>query len=233
MDFSAYISPPTWTWLAVLRQCFSSRTAADGHTRYKAGPSQNWPKITTYDHVHQIFITSCDLDVKFCVTGALKLYVTWWRHEIETFSALLVLCEGNPPATGEFPSQRTLTQSLDDFFDLRLNKHLVINPDAGDLRLHCAHYDVTVMSYVAIFHRRGFWSFWLYNNPTLKKYPREIWVNEPYHDDVIKWKHFPRYWPFVRGIHRSPVNSPHKGQWRGALMFTLICARINGWVNNR
>ena len=53
-----------------------------------------------------------------------------------------------------------------------------------------------------------------------------------HHDDVIKWKHFPRYWPFVRRIHRSPVNSPHKGQWRGALMFTLICARIKGWVNN-
>ena len=44
------------------------------------------------------------------------------------------------------------------------------------------------------------------------------------HDDVIKWKHFPRYWPFVRGIHRSPVNSPHKGQWRGALIFSLISA---------
>ena len=53
------------------------------------------------------------------------------------------------------------------------------------------------------------------------------------HDDVIKWKHFPRYWPFVRGIHRSPVNSPHKSQWREALVFTLSCARINGWVNNR
>ena len=52
------------------------------------------------------------------------------------------------------------------------------------------------------------------------------------HDDVIKWKHFPRYWPFVRGIHRSPVNSPHKGQWRGALSFSLISTRINGWVNN-
>ena len=49
------------------------------------------------------------------------------------------------------------------------------------------------------------------------------------HDDVIKWKHFPRYWPFVRGINRSPVNSPHKGQWRGAVMFSLICV----WVNNR
>ena len=53
------------------------------------------------------------------------------------------------------------------------------------------------------------------------------------HDDVIKWKHFPRYRPFVRGIHRSPVNSPHKGQWRRALMFSLICACIDGWVNNR
>ena len=49
------------------------------------------------------------------------------------------------------------------------------------------------------------------------------------HDDVIKWKHFPRYWPFVRGIHRSPLNYPHKGQWREALKFSLICARINSW----
>ena len=53
------------------------------------------------------------------------------------------------------------------------------------------------------------------------------------HDDVIKWKHFPRYWLFVWGIHRSTVNFPHKGQWRGALIFSLICAWINAWVNNR
>ena len=52
-------------------------------------------------------------------------------------------------------------------------------------------------------------------------------------DDVIKWKDFPRYWPFVRGIHRSPVDSHHKGQWRGALMFSLIVAWANGWANNR
>ena len=49
------------------------------------------------------------------------------------------------------------------------------------------------------------------------------WVTQYFHDDVIKWKHFPRYWPFVRGIHRSPVNFCHKGQWHGALMFSLIC----------
>ena len=52
------------------------------------------------------------------------------------------------------------------------------------------------------------------------------------HDDVIKSKHFPRYWPFVQGIHRSQVNSPHKGQSRGALMYSLICVWMNGWVNN-
>ena len=54
-----------------------------------------------------------------------------------------------------------------------------------------------------------------------------------WYDDVIKWKHFTSYWSFVRGIHRSLVNSLHKGQWRGAVMFSVICAWINGWVNNR
>ena len=53
------------------------------------------------------------------------------------------------------------------------------------------------------------------------------------HDEIIKLKHFPRYWPFVRGIHRSPVNSPHKGQWRGALMDSLSSVWINGWINKR
>ena len=56
-------------------------------------------------------------------------------------------------------------------------------------------------------------------------------VYSPVHDNVIKWKHLPRYWPFVRGICRSPLDSPHKGQRRGALMFSLICAWTNGWAN--
>ena len=75
------------------------------------------------------------------------------------------------------------------------------------------------------------------------KLPKDTWCNQwkyantgpimACHDDVIKWKHFPRYWSFVRGIHRSPVNSPHKGQWCGTLMFSLICAWTNGWVRTR
>ena len=53
------------------------------------------------------------------------------------------------------------------------------------------------------------------------------------YDWRIRWKHFPRHWPFVWWMHRSPVNSPHKGKWHGALMFSLICAWTNDWGNNR
>ena len=54
-----------------------------------------------------------------------------------------------------------------------------------------------------------------------------------FHDDVIKWKHIPRYWPFVRGIHRPPVNFPQKGQWRG-VFFNLrlnkgLCKQSWSW----
>ena len=51
--------------------------------------------------------------------------------------------------------------------------------------------------------------------------------------DAIKWKYFLRYWPFVRVIHRSPVDSPHKGHWCWALMFSFICAWTNGWIDNQ
>ena len=50
--------------------------------------------------------------------------LAWWRHQMETFSALLSICAGNSPITGEFPAQRPLTRSFDVFFELRLNKRL-------------------------------------------------------------------------------------------------------------
>ena len=50
--------------------------------------------------------------------------ITWWRHQMETFSALLTICAGNSPVTGEFPAQRPVTRSFDVFFDLCLNKRL-------------------------------------------------------------------------------------------------------------
>ena len=50
--------------------------------------------------------------------------ISWWRHQMETFSALLAICAGNSPVPGEFPAQRPVTRRFDVFFDLRLNKRL-------------------------------------------------------------------------------------------------------------
>ena len=52
------------------------------------------------------------------------VYSAWWRHQMETFSALLAICAENSPVPGEFPAQRPATRSFDVFFDLRLNKWL-------------------------------------------------------------------------------------------------------------
>ena len=98
--------------------------------------------------------------------------------------------------------------------------------------LTCHQWGLVVFTW-GLFHRKYFWFLpfiWVWKlliqdyshisqglisyNVVEQLYMR-IWI----HDDVIKWKHFPRCWPFVRGIKRSPVNSPHKGQWRRALMF--------------
>ena len=51
-------------------------------------------------------------------------YRTWWRHQMETFSALLAFCAGYSAVPGEFPAQRPVTRSCEVFFDLRPNKPL-------------------------------------------------------------------------------------------------------------
>ena len=70
---------------------------------------------------------------------------TWWRHQMETFSALLAICAGNSPVPGEFPAQRPVTRSFDFFFICARINGWVNNGKAGDLRRNHAHYDVTVM----------------------------------------------------------------------------------------
>ena len=69
----------------------------------------------------------------------------WWRRQMETFSALLAHCAGNSPITGEFPSQRPVTSSLMFSLISAWTNGWVNNRNAGDLRHHRAHYDVTVM----------------------------------------------------------------------------------------
>ena len=64
------------------------------------------------------------LEPDFIARWRLTSGVSWWRHQMETFSALLAICAGNSPVPGEFPAQRPVTRSFDVFFDLRLNKRL-------------------------------------------------------------------------------------------------------------
>ena len=64
---------------------------------------------------------------------------------MKAFSVLLALCVGNSPVTGEFRTQRPVTRSFDILFDLRLNKRLSNNREAGDVRRHRTYYDVIVM----------------------------------------------------------------------------------------
>ena len=71
----------------------------------------------------------------------------WWRHKMETFSALLAICAGHSPVTGEFPAQRPVTRSFDVLFDLRLNKRLSkqsrgwwFETPSRPLWCHCAYF---------------------------------------------------------------------------------------------
>ena len=100
-----------------------------------------------------------------------KQVSAWWRHQ--TFSALLALCAGNSPVTGEFPTQRPVTWSFDVFFHLRICVWIngwVNNREAGDLRRYRAHYDVIVMGTA---------------NLSQVERPRKIRVNGPLWYDFI------------------------------------------------
>ena len=70
----------------------------------------------------------CVTYVKHFFTETLPSHNTWWRHQMETFSALLAICAGNSPVPGEFPAQRPVTRSFDFFFDLRPDKRLSKQP---------------------------------------------------------------------------------------------------------
>ena len=79
---------------------------------------------------HSIFPSICQcISTSLCVMHHNHgLFVAWWRHQVATFSALLALCAGNSPVTGEFPTHRPVTWSFDVFFDLRLNKRFSTQP---------------------------------------------------------------------------------------------------------
>ena len=82
---------------------------------------------TKQRYIYQCFLQqNSALNVLSQLTTSFQVFLhnTWWRQQIETFSALLAICAGNSPVPGEFPTQRPVTRRFDVFFDLRLNKRL-------------------------------------------------------------------------------------------------------------
>ena len=170
------------------------------------------------------------------------------------------LCAGNSPVTSEFPAQRTSnTENVSTWWRHHADQHYWFFTDDILSALLCVcgkyfrgkmtrlyqdwyYFPVKVASQFVYgwelnVKKYIFASFGLQYDAHLSLFTRhrkkqnKNWIC--IHDDVIKWKHFPRYWPFVWGIHRSAVDSLQKGQWRETLMLSLICAWTNGWVNNR
>ena len=132
----------------------------------------------------------------------------WWSHDMERLFPLLAVCEGNPLVTGGSPYQGPVILVLClmiTWISCWTNTRMTVG-----VKLMWRHCNDEIVGYKAsptLTTPTGHLSSGLFS-------PGQLLLNERWkiHDDVIKWKHFPRYWPFVRGIHRSPVNSPHKGQ---------------------
>ena len=137
---------------------------------------------------------------------------------METFSALLAFCSGNPPVSGEFPAQRPVTRSFDVFFDLHQIKGWVNTREAGELRRHLAHYDAGTtnpaqctqeIEHVGYSHPITAASYW---TPWRRKLPASWWFPQPFCSEPDKRKHqSSASLAIVRGIHQWPVNSPNNG----------------------
>ena len=92
--------------------------------QYLIGIITLWFKLIM--HVSFNYACGCGVvEVFYICVGVVQCHIkSWWRHQLETFSALLAICAENSAVTGEFPTHRPVTRSFDVFFDLRLNKRL-------------------------------------------------------------------------------------------------------------
>ena len=86
-------------------------------TTSSVGGMQNFIFSQNYICVNFIFLTANYLDCSSCEIIGMSLGpITWWRHQMETFSALLAICAGNSPVPGEIPTQRPVTRSFFIFY---------------------------------------------------------------------------------------------------------------------
>ena len=103
-----------WMWIKGFGRYFRKNDA------FLTGENNEWSLFTTTLALAVLpqYMTAQELCAQFALHS-------WWRHEMETFSALLAICSENSPVPGEFPAQRPVTRSFDVFFDLHLSKRLI------------------------------------------------------------------------------------------------------------
>ena len=131
----------------------------------------------------------------------------WWRHQMETFSALLAISAENSPVPGEFSAQRPVTRSFDVFFDLNLNKQLSkqsrgwwFETPSGSLWRQCNGklVNVAVVRYLYVFPRSPFLTV-----TTPIPHPATIGISiVGSHDRLISTAGFP-YWYDGAPVHKS------------------------------
>ena len=108
-----------------------------------------------WDMKNEYMISDVKSDLKRRYCHKIQYSLSWWRHQMETFSAALAICAGNSPVPGEFPPHKGQWRGALMFALICAWKKndWVHNREAGDLRRYRAHYDVIVRSQLAVFSR--------------------------------------------------------------------------------
>ena len=172
---------------------------------------------------------------------------SWWRHQMETVSALLAICAGNSPVTGEFPTQRPVTRRFDVFFDLRLNKWLSkqwwgwwFETPWGSLWRHCNVFPslfcsvepTSTPSPMPALVRVMAWCC-----QAASHYPNQCWHKYVNNLLISWWRH--DMITFSSLVIHCEGNQPitggfpsQKGQY-GTSMFSLLLALTSCWINSR
>ena len=165
---------------------------------------------------------------------------------IDNSRAMMTSCNGNAFAitgpfvlvTGGFHNKGSVMRSFDVFFDVSMNKSLNKQSIRRWVETPWRLCDVIVMfqckktkfcveadPFMPMRDDGNTVVYLLSRLPTQKRVQCSWWRHQ--------MERFSALLAICAGIHRSPLNSPHKGQWRGALVLSLICVWINGWINNR
>ena len=122
VSICTYFSNPENYWKHVIQwtDCKYHQTSSISRTKYKIWNVSRCVLQLSFSNLLKPGVKSrIKMQLEHC-----RQVMPWWRHQMETFSALLAICAGNSPVPGEFPAQRPVTRSFDVFFDLRLNKWL-------------------------------------------------------------------------------------------------------------